>query len=100
MKKIKIFLIAYLTIFASAAQEPKEIECLAKVIYHEARGEHPEGKAAVAKVTLNRKKNKNFPDNVCGIIAQPGQYPWYKKSYKIRDTHSYNYSFKELAKCR
>lgn len=69
-----------------------EIECLAKTIYHEARGEPLAGQMAVAWTTLNRKARHNFPKTICGVIKQPNQYPWEKKNLKIRELDSYNSS--------
>jgi len=46
------------------------MHCLATNIYHEARGESYAGKVAVANVTMNRVKNKKFPNTVCGVVYQ------------------------------
>ena len=35
--------------------------CLAQAIYHEARGESPEGQLAVANVIINRAMSKKYP---------------------------------------
>lgn len=59
--------------------------CMARVIYHEARGEPRSGQLAVAKVTLNRTEHSAFPNSVCGVVYQPHQYSWTKKPAKIRD---------------
>ena len=56
-----------------------EVACLARTIYHEARGEPHDGQLAVAAVTLNRKKNPEFPNSVCAVIAQKNAYPWFEK---------------------
>jgi len=48
----------------------KQIECLAKNIYHEARNEPFAGQLAVALVTLNRVYDKNFPNTVCDVVYQ------------------------------
>lgn len=50
--------------------------CLARNIYHEARGESYLGKLAVAKVTINRTKDPKFPDTICDVVYQPGQFSW------------------------
>lgn len=59
-------------IIVSAIQLPKidmerdmEVACLAKNIYHEARGESLLGQKAVASVVFNRMRSKNFPSTVC-----------------------------------
>lgn len=51
-----------------------EINCLAKAIYHEARGEPQEGQAAVAHVILNRTASRKYPDDVCSVTRQPHQF--------------------------
>lgn len=51
-------------------QVEREIHCLATNIYYEARGESQRGMIAVGHVTLNRAKNPNFPDSVCGVVNQ------------------------------
>jgi len=48
----------------------KQVSCLAKNIYYEAGYESYEGKLAVATVTLNRVKHRDFPDTVCDVVYQ------------------------------
>jgi len=50
--------------------DPKEKTCLAHNIYFEARNESYEGKLAVATVTTNRVKSKQYPDTYCGVVWQ------------------------------
>jgi len=58
-------------------QAPKaEIFCLAKNIYHEARGEPFEGQIAVAQVTLNRVAAGTFNKTVCGVVYAHSQFSW------------------------
>jgi spore germination cell wall hydrolase CwlJ-like protein len=47
-----------------------EIECLAKNIYYESRGEHKLGWLAVAMVTMNRVNSGLFPRNICDVVYQ------------------------------
>lgn len=47
-----------------------QIECLAMNIYHEARGEPLAGQYAVAEVTLNRTRSREFPSSVCKVVYQ------------------------------
>jgi len=53
-----------------------ELHCLALNIYHEARSESDEGKFAVAQVTLNRVRSHRYPDSVCKVVWQRGQFSW------------------------
>jgi spore germination cell wall hydrolase CwlJ-like protein len=48
----------------------REVECLARNIYFEAGGEPRAGKIAVAEVTMNRVKSKQYPRTVCGVVHQ------------------------------
>jgi N-acetylmuramoyl-L-alanine amidase len=54
----------------------ESILCLALNIYHEARGEGPEGMMAVATVTLNRVAHVDWPDSICEVVYQPAQFSW------------------------
>jgi len=54
----------------SIAVDEHQLKCLAKNIYHEARGEPFEGKVAVAQVTLNRVDSGKFASDICGVIYQ------------------------------
>lgn len=50
--------------------ERQNLECLAKNVYYEARGEPPEGQYAVAEVTMNRKASRRFPATVCAVVYE------------------------------
>ncbi len=54
----------------TAAVRERQLACLAKNIYYEARGEPFEGKVAVAQVTINRTKSGQFPEDICKTIYQ------------------------------
>ena len=62
----------------SATMEPaktpqrivKDINCLARNIYHEARGENLQSMIAVGAVTLNRVSKPGFPASICGVVNQ------------------------------
>lgn len=47
-----------------------ELGCLARNIFHEARGEPLEGQQAVAEVTLNRVASGQFPNTVCEVVNE------------------------------
>lgn len=60
--KAAILMISILTSFhAQAAHDAKEIECIAKNAYFEARGDGLKGMTAVAQVTKNRVNYGKFP---------------------------------------
>ena len=56
----------------------KELQCLAKNIFYESASEPEEGKVAVGIVTLNRVEDGRFGSTVCKVIAQPGQFSWFR----------------------
>ena len=47
-----------------------EENCLARAVYFEARSESELGQIAVAKVILNRVKDPEFPNTICGVVYQ------------------------------
>lgn len=65
---------------ALVADEPEHprlnqhhVDCVAKVIHHEAGNQPRAGQIAVAQVLVNRVK-RGFADNVCAVANQPGQF--------------------------
>lgn len=50
--------------------ERRNLECLARNVYYEARGEPPEGQYAVAEVTMNRKASSRYPATVCEVVHE------------------------------
>ena len=61
----------------------KEVECLAKNMYYEARNQGTAGKLAVTNVVLNRLKDKRFPNTICGVVKQgPTRESWKTKKDK------------------
>jgi spore germination cell wall hydrolase CwlJ-like protein len=48
----------------------RELDCLAKGVYFEARGEGTAGMEAVAQVIVNRARHPSFPKSICGVIYQ------------------------------
>jgi spore germination cell wall hydrolase CwlJ-like protein len=63
--------------YAAPAIDDIELDCLARNIYHEARGESSIGKLAVAYVTVNRVRSNRFPDTVCGVVHQAVYSTWW-----------------------
>lgn len=62
-----------------------EMICLARAIYHEARGEPRLGKIAVAFVFINRTKSGRYPSTICGVVYQRGQSSWVGKKHHERE---------------
>jgi spore germination cell wall hydrolase CwlJ-like protein len=63
-----------------------DIACLARNIYHEARGEPIEGQIAVAQVTVNRVQSGEFQSSICKAVYAKRQFSWtLDTSKKIKD---------------
>lgn len=72
----------------------KDLYCLTKNIYHEARGESQLGKIAVAQVTINRVNHATkWPSNVCDVVYQKiqgsPQFSWTTMDVKINDSRAW-----------
>jgi N-acetylmuramoyl-L-alanine amidase len=59
---------------ASAVTRDAQHECLAGAVYFEAKGEPLAGQLSVAEVVLNRARSGRFPDSVCAVVKQRGQF--------------------------
>jgi len=66
------------TAHAKAETYQQKVRCLSEVVYHEARGETYRGQLAVAQTVLNRVKSSRFPNHVCTVVFQKGQFSWTK----------------------
>jgi spore germination cell wall hydrolase CwlJ-like protein len=51
-----------------------ELECLAKVVLHEAGNQSRTGQVAVAEVVMNRVRSPRFPNSICSVVLQRGQF--------------------------
>lgn len=80
---VGLFFTAPTTFHAASIPEAsfslKEWTCLAQNIHYEAKGESKLGKIAVGHVTINRTKSKVFPETICKVVNQPGQFSWVNK---------------------
>lgn len=88
----------------SIRDRERQLDCLARNIYHEAASEPFEGKVAVAQVTMNRAESGRFPSDVCAVVYQKNvfmekvvcQFSWYCESNgkpPIRSKELYNESY-------
>ncbi len=76
----------------TAETRQKQLDCLARNIYHEAGYEPFEGKVAVAQVTLNRTESGAFPSDICKVVYQKNivyekvlcQFSWYCDSASLK----------------
>lgn len=73
----------------------QDIECLAKNIYHEARGEPFDGQIAVALVTANRLAAGVFGNTICKVVYAHKQFSWtLDKKKKVTDEKAWNSALK------
>lgn len=56
--------------------DKRQLKCLVDNIYHEARGEGKKGMRLVADTTINRVLSDSFPDTICSVVYQDGQFSW------------------------
>lgn len=76
----------------TATMRQKQLDCLARNIYHEAGYEPFEGKVAVAQVTINRTESGQFPSDICQVVYQKNivyekvlcQFSWYCDSASLK----------------
>ena len=94
--KYLIALVACLPLVAlpqTAGPQPftdRDVACLAKVIYFEERGESLAEQKAVAEVVLNRVAHRDFPDSICAVVHQRGQFPWAARVPRVREQEAYD----------
>ena len=67
-----VFVLAFVAVAnkALASDENGDRFCLAQNIYFEAANQPLVGKIAVAQVVLNRSEDRQFPNNICGVVYQ------------------------------
>lgn len=58
----------------TADLDKSEIECVAKVVVHEAGNQPHKGQLAVAQVIRARMKSGRFAPSACGVVKQRGQF--------------------------
>jgi len=71
---------------AAASVDSQSVECMAKVVLHEAANQPREGKIAVAQTLVNRLKAGRFGDTICGVVNQKGQFFRIASFHPRRDT--------------
>lgn len=59
--------------------DKRQLKCLVDNIYHEARGEGKKGMRLVGDTTINRVLSEEFPDTICSVVHQDGQFSWTRR---------------------
>lgn len=72
--------------------KPADIECLARNVYHEARGEPLKGQIAVAQVTVNRVESGEFQPSICKTVYATKQFSWTNKPKTVKDIKAWEAS--------
>ncbi|MAM61657.1 cell wall hydrolase [Maritimibacter sp. UBA3975] len=52
----------------------KDHECMSRAMYFESNRSSRDGMVAVGSVVMNRVASDDFPNNVCGVVGQRGQF--------------------------
>ncbi len=55
---------------ATPADRERALRCLTQGVYYESALESTEGQEAVAQVILNRVRDPNYPNTVCGVVFE------------------------------
>lgn len=82
--------------YIPAEADPVDIDCLARNMYFEARGEPQNGLLAVAYVTMNRVSSEFFPNAICDVVYEPRQFSWTFDNYS--NTPPQNQTWEEIYK--
>lgn len=64
------------TAHAKTTRYQQNVKCLAEAVYREARGESYRGQLAVAQTVINRTRVAIFPNSICKVVFQKGQFSW------------------------
>lgn len=62
-----------------------ETDCIARAVYHEARGEPVLCQEMIADVVINRMQHPRFPDTACKVVYQRRQFSWTSKNPDINE---------------
>lgn len=65
-----------LNIEPEAFKLDRQMACLTRNIYYEARGEDTLGMVAVGLVTLQRVASPHYPNTICEVVHQPKMFSW------------------------
>lgn len=78
-------LAAILATFLTTAELQDDYHCATQIAYYEARGEEPyDGKTLPVIITANRVLHDEFPNTICDVMLQPGQYEFVSKGLHLR----------------
>ncbi len=64
-------------ILLTLLQPNPQLDCLVEAVYFEGRSEPLIGQMAIANVVLNRVRSSRYPNDVCSVVHQRGQFSYY-----------------------
>ena len=67
--------------YAAPTTSDPEMECLARAVYWESKGEPLTGQLTVAEVIINRSESRRFPSSICGVVRQPSQFSFVRRGH-------------------
>ena len=67
--------------YAAPTTSDAEMECLARAVYFESKGEPLAGQLTVAEVIINRSQSRRFPSSICAVVRQPSQFSFVRRGY-------------------
>ncbi|UGO55713.1 endolysin [Salmonella phage 1586] len=98
MKAVLLMAALTFSFQSHATYDAKQIDCIAKNVYFESRGEGTKGMVAVAQVTKNRVNSGTFPDSYCKVVYQSNQFSWVSKRPKVDKTDAAWQTAKNVAR--
>lgn len=73
----------------SVVLDKREHKCLTEAVYYEARNDTEQGQQAVADVVLNRVEHKAYPNSVCKVVYQKGQFSWSANKPAVKEKEAW-----------
>lgn len=73
----------------SVVFDKREHKCLTEAVYYEARNDTEQGQQAVADVVLNRVEHKAYPNSVCKVVYQKGQFSWSANKPAVKEKEAW-----------
>ena len=59
---------------SASSKVDRQLECMAKVVHHEAANQPRSGQLAVAQLVMNRVGQDRFGESICEVVNQRGQF--------------------------
>lgn len=83
---MKKYLLMAAAAFTTPVVAETPLDCLNEAIFFEARGEEEAGQLAVGWTILNRVEHPDYPDTICEVVHEEGQFSYYWDGKSDRPT--------------